>query len=464
MLHPGKKISSDDDTIVAVITPPGEGGIAALRLAGKKSLALLLRFFQPAHAKKIKFSPFLLRYGFFQSTEGGIIDEITAVYMPEGESYTGLEQAEIFCHGGCRVVRVILDELVRAGARPAEPGEFTRLAFLNGRIDLTRAEAVADMVAASTEVSLKVSREHLLGTFARHIENLRNDLIKIIADLEASIDFPDEEIVAPERSELLGAIDDILAKLNELAITYTGGKIIKEGYQVAIGGRPNAGKSSLFNRLLRQERALVTATAGTTRDYLSEWLDLGGIAVNLIDTAGIRVGGSTVEKSGREKALKIFKDADLILWLVDLSSRGWKSRLEDDLKYLDGKLIMLIGNKIDLVKEFKKDLRAYPGIIPVSCLDGSGLKKLKSNLIKNINKKMPDLTSGVVVTSARHKQKLEQAIEHVKSARMKLVEDESPEFTAFDLNQATRAIDEITGKVYNEQILDEIFARFCIGK
>ncbi|MBN1213461.1 MAG: tRNA uridine-5-carboxymethylaminomethyl(34) synthesis GTPase MnmE [candidate division Zixibacteria bacterium] len=459
-----KKSSGDDDTIVAVITPPGEGGIAALRLAGPKSLALLNRFYRPAYHKHKQFSPFLLRYGYFTAAGGEIIDEVTAVYMPAGDSYTGLEQAEIFCHGGRQVVRMLLDELVRAGARPAEPGEFTKLAFLNGRIDLTRAEAVADMVAANTEVSLRVSREHLLGAFSRHIDNLRRELIKIIADVEASIDFPDEEIVTPEQSELLAALDRVLEKIEELAASYTGGRIVREGFQVAIGGRPNAGKSSLFNLLLKQERALVTPAPGTTRDYLSEWIDLEGIAVNLIDTAGLREKGSAVEKSGHERALKIFKNSDLIIWLADLSSRGWKRRLEEDLKRLEENIIMLVGNKIDLVKDYKKTIVACPEMLPVSCLTGAGLKKLKSDLVKRINEKMPDLTSGMVVTSVRHQQKLEQAIKNIKSARKKIESEESPEFTAFDLNLAAKALDEITGKVYNEQILEEIFSRFCIGK
>jgi len=460
----GKKSSGDDDTIVAIITPPGEGGIAALRLAGPKSLTLLNRFYRPAYHKHKQFNPFLLRYGYFTSLEGDIIDEVTAVYMPAGDSYTGLEQAEIFCHGGRQVVRMLLDELVRAGARPAEPGEFTKLAFLNGRIDLTRAEAVADMVAANTEVSLRVSREHLLGAFSRHIDNLRKELIKVIADVEASIDFPDEEIVAPENTELLAALDNILEKIAELAASYTGGKIVREGFQIAIGGRPNAGKSSLFNLLLKQERALVNPTPGTTRDYLSEWIDLEGIAVNLIDTAGLREKGSVIEKSGHERALKIFENSDLILWLADLSSRGWKNRLKEDLKRLEKNIIILVGNKIDLVIDCRKTIKDYPEMLPVSCLTGAGLKKLKSELLKRINEKMPDLTSGMVVTSARHKQKLEQAIKHIKTAREKIEKDESPEFTAFDLNQATKALDEITGKVYNEQILEEIFSRFCIGK
>jgi len=458
-----KNSSGDDDTIVAIITPPGEGGIAALRLCGPHSLSILNRFFKPAYHKNKKFTPFLLRYGYFTIDDNTAIDEITAVYMPEGESYTGLDQVEIFCHGGRLVVKKILEHLITAGARPAVPGEFTRLAFLNGRIDLTRAEAVADIIAANTDIAYRVSREHLLGAYSHHIENLRKRLVGVMADVEASIDFPDEEIVTAEPEELLTAVDDIQEQIQEMLATYTGGRIVREGFQIAIGGRPNAGKSSLFNMLLKQERALVNPAAGTTRDYLSEWIDLEGIAVNLIDTAGLREGGSKVERDGHKQALKIMKDADLVIWMTDISSRGWKTRLETDLKILNNDVILLVGNKIDLVKGNIED-KSNAEMSLMSCLNGSGFEGLKKLLVKHINDNMPDLTSGIVVTSARHKHKLEQAVEYIQNAKKKILADESPEFTAFELNQAVNTIDEITGKVYNEQILDEIFARFCIGK
>ena len=251
--------------------------------------------------------------------------------------------------------------------------------------------------------------------------------------------------------------------MKELLATYTGGRIVREGFQIAIGGRPNAGKSSLFNLLLKQERALVHPTAGTTRDYLSEWIDLEGIAVNLIDTAGLREKGSKVERDGHKQALKILKDADLVIWMADISSRGWKTKLDTDLKTLNKNIMLLVGNKIDLVKgEFGN--KKYADMTLVSCLNGRGVNDLKKLLVRRINDNMPDLTSGVVVTSARHKHKLEQAVEFIQNAREKIDLDESPEFTAFELNQAVKTLDEITGKVYNEQVLDEIFARFCIGK
>lgn len=460
-----RRTGAGDDTIVAVITPPGEGGVAALRVAGPMSLSVLRRCFTPEHGDNSSITPFLMRYGRFVDRDEESLDEVMAVFMPKGHSYTGLDQVEIFCHGGRHVVRRLLDELVGLGARPAEPGEFTKLAFLNGRIDLARAEAVAEVIAANTEASFEASREHLLGRYSSHVDELRNRLVGILAEVEASIDFSEEDIDPAQSEHLALLAHELTESISELLKTYDGGRIIHEGYRVAICGRPNAGKSSLFNLLLKQERALVHAKAGTTRDYLSEWIDLGGFAVNLIDTAGLRQGGGTVEKAGQSQAQKIIRSADLVLWLVDLSSRGWRKNLEIDTPTLDSSNIIIIGNKIDISERSKKELsEKYQVIVPVSCTTERGIPELKQLIVKRIEEKMPDLTSGLVVTSARHKEKLSRAVRQLKKAERKLKKGESPELTAFDLNQAKQALDEITGHVYTEDILGRIFSTFCVGK
>jgi tRNA modification GTPase len=457
--------TSDNDTIVAVITPPGEGGIAALRLAGDSSRILVSKFFRSRSNARVVLPPFVMRYGYFHSADDDIIDEVMIVHMPAGRSYTGLEQVEIYCHGGRQVVKLILDQLVNAGARPAEPGEFTRLAFLNGRIDLARAEAVAEMIAADTEASFHASREHLLGAYSEHIGKLREDLVRVAAEIEASIDFPEEEISPAQKDELLDSITSASAKIQTLIDSYQGGRILREGFRIAICGRPNAGKSSLFNLLLKQERALVHPAPGTTRDYLSEWIDLDGVAVNLIDTAGLRIGGGTIERKGQEKARKIIGDADLVVWVVDISQRSWFKRQRSDMKSLFHNTICVIGNKIDLLgKTLSYSPEVYPELIPISCATGRGIAELKKELNKRINEHMPDLTSGLVVTSSRHKQKLVAALKSLKSVGRKIRSGELAELVAFDLRQATSALDEITGKVYTEQLLDQIFSKFCIGK
>lgn len=429
-----------------------------------------------------------MRLGHFVDRHGDVVDEVTAVYMPAGKSYTGLDQVEIYCHGGRQIVTKILKELIASGARAAEPGEFTKLAFLSGRIDLTRAEAVAEIIGANTTTSYQAAREHLLGTYSEHIKMLRQKIIDIISEVEASIDFPEEDVDTLEEKRLIESVDEIIGSINRLAETYTGGRIIREGYTVAIAGRPNAGKSSLFNLLLRQERALVTPTPGTTRDYLSEWIDLGGYAVNLIDTAGLRGRGGPIEKAGQRSAMKIVSSADLLLWMVDLSERDWAGKLDSDSRFVGKHNNLLIGNKIDIVPNYRKlvgpnscssDMRKSepPGfrptkpkeadgqnLTPISCLTGKGINHLKKKLLECINERMPDLTSGVVVTSARHQQKLQAALKNLRRAKTKMKSGESPELTAFELRQAANAIDEITGKVYTEDILERIFSRFCIGK
>ena len=457
-----------DDTIVALITPPGEGGVAAVRLAGARSLTLLNRHFKPHRGRAVRPQPFLMRHGWFTDSDGSAIDEVLAVYMPAGSSYTGQEQVEIFCHGGDQSVRLIIDALIHSGAHAAQPGEFTRLAFLSGRIDLSQAEAVAAIIAANTNNSHTAARKQLLGGYSEHIGTLREHLVDVMAEIEASIDYPEEEIPTAERKALLKGMSELIGEVKDMADTYRGGRIIRDGFKVAIAGRPNAGKSSLFNLLLRQQRALVTPQPGTTRDYLSEWIDLYGYAVNIIDTAGLRTKGGHVEKIGQDAAMRVISTCDLIVWMVDISRKRWEHELGRDMKWLAERRNILVGNKIDLTPGLaRKRARIAAGrfnLVPVSCLTGRGVKRFKDELSAAIRQNLPDLTSGVIVTEARHRQKLKLALGHLRKARTNIRLGESPELTAFDLRIAVNALDELTGRVYTEDILDKIFSRFCIGK
>ncbi len=455
------KNNSDNETIVAVITPPGEGGIAALRIAGSQSLSYLQKHFQPISKRnRNKPLPFLMRFGHFVNLKNEIIDEVMAVYMPSGKSYTGLEQVEIFCHGGRQVVMMIQETIIQCGARMAEPGEFSKLAFLSGNIDLAKAESIAEIISANTESSFNSAREHLVGAYTEHIGMLREALINIVADVEASIDYPEDEIDPKDKEKLQNDLKDIITKIKELNNSYKGGKIIQEGYKIAIAGRPNVGKSSLFNLLLKQNRALVTPTAGTTRDYLTETIELGGYKVNIVDTAGIRKSGGMIEKEGQKSAQKIIDSADLLLWMFDLSQKNWKSNLTNDVDKYSKVNNILVGNKLDKTTKAGTDIE-YTAI---SCKTKKRISVLKKEILMRIEATMPDLTSGLVVTSARHKQKLSGALQKLKEAEKKLQANETPELTAFELRLAINEIDEITGKVYNEDILGKIFSKFCIGK
>lgn len=455
--------SSAQDTVAAIITPPGEGGIAAIRLAGPKSVQILKTVFWPrAETTPGEPTPFLMRFGKYVNRAGEQLDEILAVFMPEGKSYTGLDQVEIFCHGGRQVVKVILSDLLERGARAAEPGEFTKLAFLNGRIDLAKAEAVAELIAANTDSSYMTSRDHLLGRYTEHIETLRTSLISLLADIEATLDFPEEHLETTELSANLAKIARIESELEKLAASYQGGRIVREGYRVVLGGRPNAGKSSLFNLMLQQERALVHTEAGTTRDYISEWIDLGGFAVNMIDTAGLRTDGAEVEKQGQEKAEQLMGSSDLVLWVVDLTSRNWMEHLQGDLASIKQKNHIVVGNKSDLLDSKVADRSGE--MILLSCKTTAGLIDLEAAMIESVNRSMPDLTSGLVVTSARHQQKISAALESLSSAREKMGSPDQIELAGYDVRESVRALEEITGRVYTEDILESIFTSFCVGK
>ncbi len=457
------------DTIVAVITPPGEGGIAALRLAGPDSYRILQEHFTPARSDAtsvVDWQPFLMHYGSFRATsEEQPIDEVMAVRMPAGQSYTGLDQVEVFCHGGTHVVRVIQETMLQSGARAAEPGEFTRLAFENGRIDLAEAEGVAEMIAASTDVSYKAAREHLLGTYSEHLERMRHGLVSAIAECEAAVDFPEEGIEPDRLEEIQENTATVLTQIKTLVRSYRTGRIAREGFKVALGGRPNAGKSSLFNLLLRKERALVTPTAGTTRDYLSEWVDIGGVPVNLIDTAGLRKSGGAIEQAGMTRARSVIEQSNVLIWIIDISQKGWQKRLDEDLKSLPNVYKLLLYNKIDIAGSFdvSAGVRSEEGVV-ISCKTEEGLDRLHDKLREIIEWHLPDLTEGLVVTSARHLQKLREAMLYLEEAQSQLKEEASPEIVVFSLRQAVNAIDEIVGRVYTEEILGEIFSRFCIGK
>lgn len=447
------------DTIAAIITPPGQGGIAAVRIAGSDARSIAMKLLRSADGEELLLTPFRMQLGHLRDEAGHFIDEVMAVLMPSGQSYTGLEQVELFCHGGDLVSREILRTLLQAGARGAEPGEFTRIAFLNGKIDLTKAEAIAEMISAGSTHALTVAREHLLGTSKIAVESIRVRMVAIKAELEAAIDFADEAGYATDEPSLSAEIQSVSSEIETLLATYRTGRMLKDGFTVVLAGPPNAGKSSLFNRLVQYDRALVTPIAGTTRDFLTEWIELNGIAVRLVDTAGVRETEESVEQLGIDRTHQKLEEADLILWITDVSNP--ESSHPPALR--GSRSIILVGNKID-----KLDHAQTPSptglVLTISCVSGFGIEKLRNRISHEISAAAPDLSGRLVITSERQQRALSRSLVALKTADDDQKRGESAEIIAVSLQESIDALDEITGRIYTEEILGELFGRFCIGK
>jgi len=456
---------NQSDTIAAIATPTGSGGIGIIRISGPEAVDILKRIFLPQNPKS-KLLPYMLRFGrAISHNDSSELDEVLAVYMPKSRSFTGEEMVEVYCHAGHFVLKAILDNVLELGARPAEAGEFSLRRFLNYGVDISKLEGAAEIIASKTDLAYRLTREHLLGSYGEHIANLRKLIVHLLAELEADIDFPDEESVGRiGRSLLDSRLDGIIESLAQLSRSYRTGKMIQDGYRVVILGPPNSGKSSLFNRLVRQNRALVTPVAGTTRDYISEWVEIDGLPVELFDTAGLRQGRGRIEKAGIEKTRKLLKSADLILYLLDLTG---KIGDVPEIKLSTGQKMIFLLNKADLLSEQDSRLdnwRLRVGDkghqIVVSAKTGKGVSSLLKTIYENAG--VSDLTESLVVTSHRHQAKIVACLDHLR--RVREMSDLPADIVSLELRQAADRIGEITGAVYTEEILDEIFTNFCIGK
>jgi len=453
------------DTIAAIATPYGESAIGIVRMSGPDVLPILKRVFQ-GRSQTLK--PRYAHYGFIVDREGQPIDEAVVIYYKAPHSYTGEDMAEINLHGNPLILKRVLQRLLEEGARLAEPGEFTKRAFLNGKLDLTQAEAVAELISAKTELARKLALNQLRGALSKEIKPLREELLLLLALVESSIEFEEEDIPTIEKEELIKRLENILKRVNRLLETAQTGKAIRKGLKLAIVGKPNVGKSSLFNRLLGEERAIVTSVAGTTRDYLEETLNLGGIPINLIDTAGIREAEDTVERIGVERSLQKLKEADIILFVLDASQ---ERPTEEEIKLArlvkeSGKPTLLVLNKIDKGKRI--DLSDFPlkGVptIEVSAKTGEGLERLKEEILKTAGVSASE--GGNIYISLRHEELLKRAKKALENALSYLKGEEfySPEILMLDLREAGDALGEIIGEVTTEDILGQIFSTFCIGK
>ncbi|MDN5325331.1 MAG: tRNA modification GTPase [Moorella sp. (in: firmicutes)] len=460
-----------DDTIAALGTPPGEGGIGIIRLSGSQAIAIAAKIFKPVKGPDLAATgSHTLRLGFIiDPNSGESLDEVLVSVMRAPRSYTAEDVVEINCHGGALATSRVLQLVLRTGARLAEPGEFTRRAFLNGRLDLAQAEAVLEIIRARSSKGLTAALDHLRGNLSRKIGELNERLTGILAALEASMDFP-EEVGEVDKGEL-AELRSILAGVDRLLATWEEGRLLTEGLKVAIVGRPNVGKSSLLNALLNQERAIVSSIPGTTRDTIEETLQLGGFTCRLIDTAGLRETADELESIGVARSRKAIVSAELVLVVVDLQT-GIQDEDRRVLESVRDKVLIIIGNKLDLVAHDvnKKlaGLEAFAGNYPwvaVSALRGEGLDELA--------RKVQEIVLGgralagsnePLITSARHRAALENCREHLASA-IKAWEEGLPEdLIAIDLWSAVNYLGEIIGTTAREDLLDRIFSDFCIGK
>jgi len=445
------------EPIVAIATPFGESAIGAIRLSG---LDVLNRI-RDLIVIKGKLRPRYAHYVKIRDEKGEILDEGILIYYPSPKSYTGEDMVEIFLHGNSLILRKALELFISKGIRLAEPGEFTKRAFLNGKMDLLQAEAVADLIGSKSERALKAAQRQLQGELSSLINSLRDKLIEILAYVEADIEFSEEDIPTLSKEQIIYLLKDIVLSIEKLLSTVKVGEYLRRGINLAIVGKPNVGKSSLFNALLGTERAITTPIPGTTRDFIQESLTLKGIPINLIDTAGIRHTEDPVEKIGVERSLQKLKGADLVLFVVDGSS----PLEEEDLSIYN--LVkplahMVVINKADLpLKE--EVLRTFPEAIKVSAVKGEGIEELKEALLERLG--VYALDSMQVYLSVRHENLLKKSKEVLKSLINKLeTGDIFPEILMLDLREAISYLEEIVGVISTEDILGGIFSRFCIGK
>jgi tRNA modification GTPase len=401
-------------------------------------------------------------------TDQSVIDEVLLLYMERPKTYTREDVAEIHCHGGDLVLRRILECTMREGVRLAEPGEFTKRAFLNGRIDLTQAEAVIETIQARTPAGLRIANEQLRGRLSGEILAIRELLLGVLAEIEAQLDFPDEGVTVGECNGIGRGLERSSTWLAGLVSSFENGRLLRDGFVVTIAGRSNAGKSSLLNALLGEERAIVTAVAGTTRDVIEETVSLSGVVLRVVDTAGIRQGRNPVEKEGIRRTKRMIEKSDLVLAVVD-RSRCLSAEDEELFSLIESKNSILVLNKIDLSSVVKKDalFKWLPGRphTEISALTGEGLDRLReliARTVVTVDRGGPRDRTMVLV--ARHKRCLEEALEAVQSARKEVAANFSPEIAALEVRSALDRVGEIVGETVAEDVLDRIFSRFCIGK
>jgi tRNA modification GTPase len=455
-----------DDTIAAISTPAGRGGIGVVRLSGSRAGEILQKLAPSADLKAVQRAQ-LVQLQNIESSE--FLDEAVAVFFKAPKSYTGQDVVEISCHGSPFILSNLLRMCFKLGARAATPGEFTLRAFVGGRIDLTQAEAVRDLIDAQTEYQAKLASRQLKGELSRYLQPVKEELLDIIVHLESAVEFVEENLDTESIDALGERIARLVERLGRLAKSYGVGRIVRDGLKLAIVGRPNVGKSSIFNVLLQQDRAIVTDIPGTTRDSLTETASIGGIPIRLVDTAGIRQAGDLVERLGIERSYQAMADADLVLHIVD-SSAGLNDedlRLLDDCQSNPAPFVVVL-NKIDLgIKVDRAELAARLGeerLFAVSAKTYEGIEGLQAGLVSRFLDRGSDARDDTLILDARHFSLVEESVQELNNSLGRLREGFSEEVALYHLHNTLKLLGEITGETTIEDVLGRIFATFCIGK
>ena len=460
------------ETIAAISTAMGSGGIGIIRMSGKDAFPILRKIFRNNKNEEIKIENikgYTIKYGFIVDNKTKEkIDEVLVSFFKSGKSYTKEDMCEINSHGGMIVEKRILEQCLKNGATLAEPGEFTKRAFLNGRIDLSQAESIIDLINSKTEKEAKASINQLQGDLSNKLKEIRHDLLDIMADIEASIDYPEYDIEELTNNKIINVLEQTEKKLNALNASFRNGKLIKEGIKTAIIGRPNAGKSSLLNALLKEERAIVSQIEGTTRDTIEEFITINGIPLKIIDTAGIRTNVSDeIEEIGVKKALKIAEEADLVLTIIDNTKKMEKEDREI-LNIIKNKNAIILLNKIDLkdskIEDNDELINTNKKIIKISAKNGEGIEELYEEIEKMFQINDLDAGKETIITNIRHKNQIDNAIKSIEDAKMAVENNMPIDIVSISIKQTLEDIGKITGENVSEDIINEIFSKFCLGK
>ena len=454
------------DTIAAVATSVGEGGVSIIRVSGDKALTIVSSIFEGKNGRTLNdIKSYTMRYGHIIDENKDHIDEVIVSYMKGPRSFTAEDVVEINCHGGVIATNRVMQEVLKAGARMADPGEFTKRAFLNGRIDLSQAEAVIDIVNAKTELSMKSAIMQSEGGVSKEIQLLRSDLLATIAHIEATVDYPEDDLEEVTADNAINKLKEVLQNIKILLSTADEGKILRDGLNTVIVGKPNVGKSSLLNALTKENRAIVTDIPGTTRDVIEEYINISGIPIKIVDTAGIRETEDVVEKIGVERSKEKINVADLIILILD-SSRNLDDEDREIINYVKDKKYIVLLNKVDLDGKInKEDLKDFDSkyIFNISAKTGENVEKVKE-CIKELFFKGEVASKDIIITNTRHKEALFRAKENIESAIGALENTSAIDLASIDIRNAWTNLGQITGNTLEEDIIDKIFSEFCLGK